>query len=444
MGFLGAMMSKKLMGKLGGKGGGGKGAGPMPLPAIYEEARQEGGKPAQYLGSLQEGTDYVPETGMAKLHKGEAVIPAPANAVRQAIAQMLSGGQMRPPQMPQGQPRIPQMPPPQQGGGGGIVLPSGQASRGVPGVPMSAGGQGVTERFRQMPGAAFRIQQEMHQRNVEKYRQLANRWIAMASQGDPMKVLAQQGQASPEMGKAVEKLKKEFTKMIKDAMEPNSAASQGVQMAYQDQEKQQQQRMATQQLMAEIQRQQAMAQYYSQRPEETAFKEEELDKRQQVAEQGKFQRFQMQTQARWQQQQTQIQAALTKLKSQQDFLKQITQMKEASATGRARMRTQQANAANVLLKQCQDYDSELGRLVAERNNLQKEIAEHPLSGLIGGESDEMQLQMQTVDQQIAGVMQQIQGINTQIGAMTAGGILPSTPAPQGGGGNRPKVVEMNP
>lgn len=71
---LGGAVSKGVKGVIegifGGKGGGGGGNGGVVDPT----------QGSAFVGSFDSGTDYVPRTGLAMLHQGEAVIPAAENA----------------------------------------------------------------------------------------------------------------------------------------------------------------------------------------------------------------------------------------------------------------------------------------------------------------------------------------------------------------------------
>lgn len=148
------------------------------------------------------------------------------------------------PQLPSSPPAAPRL------GGNNILLPSGIASPGVPGVPMSAAHR---ELFQGMPGTLMGLKAQMHRAKVEKFQALTNQYIASQMDHNAQKAQAELARSDPKIAKALEKQKQDFAKMIEKAIsDPNSAEAQGIQRAYADQEGKVQQQQAQQEQMAKL------------------------------------------------------------------------------------------------------------------------------------------------------------------------------------------------
>jgi hypothetical protein len=249
---------------------------------------------------------------------GSAMIPP---QLLQQLAQMMKNQQGA--GAPQGggppgaAPPMPAMPPPGMPGaqgapdasGSGGQMPqvgpgnqqmgSGKASPVIPGVPVSnqpAKQQGNirVQGIASLPFAAMAIKKKMTDDKVNKYRTLANEWVAKKM--DPTADKADQKRASenPEIAKALAKKDKEFVKMVDEAMkDPSSPAAQGIQAAYRDQQKQDQKEQLDQQMqerMRQMQTLELQRQAVAQREQAQAGKvDKETDQMGSVTDKDKFQ-----------------------------------------------------------------------------------------------------------------------------------------------------------
>lgn len=429
MGFMGIMGSKMManMGK-----GGKKGGGP-PLPDWHHESLQ----------SYQDGTDYVPQTGPANLHEGEAVIPKDQNAMRLALMQQMQklGGQN-----PAGlQPRQ-QMP---QLGGNNATVGSGTAVPRVGGIqpsatPPSLPGRNTESTLRGLPGMVMQVKQQKHMDQMNKARALAGQYIAMMNSGDPkLQKAAQQLLADPKNHKV-------FDKATTDPMSPEY---QGVQAAYRDVMQEDAQKAQYQQMQQQMEMQRAQIEATKQLGYQRQAYGEKAERSGDVTAQDVFkadnakQRTSMQLDSRSRDNQARITAAGERLAKSITSLEKRTQMQQEGATERAGMKESGANkrqnqrltaqnqAVTAMVRQYKNIQAQVAALGREQTALDKERTEHPIEAWATGEDQVFEAKQGALDAKRQALEMQLTQLDTTITQMTQGGVLPqetktttSTPA----------------
>ena len=341
-------------------------------------------------------------------------------------------GQQQPPSPSTGQPQMPQF------RGPAFPLPSGQVQRQLGNVPYSAqptyqkpgvSGHGVG----MFPAAVMAIKQKMHGDKVQKFRGLANEQLAMQQDPDTQAKLQQAASKDPNMQKALDKKQKEFVKMMDDAQkDPNSAAAQGIQLAYRDQQQKdaqqqsfEQTRLAMEEIRARIQAEMQRGQYWQQIgaaagrkgevTEEDRFK---ADQKEQVARE--------QINARLSMNKDNIAARRKNLTDQIASLEKRTAMQQKGAMARTKERVASDQAIAAMLKQYKNVESRYNTLDREQTALEKEISDKPFGSWMTGEDDVYKAKIGAIDAQRKVLDDQMDQIGDTIDQMTQGKLIPGT------------------
>ena len=369
----------------------------------------------------------------------------------QQPSQIPGGGGGMPQGVPQGGPpqATPQMP---QFGGQGSMQGSGRATPNIPGISESAmpqrqSGRSSASGVAQIPFAAMAIKQKIHSNAVQKYRALANDWLAQQQNPDSQKSMQQAAQNDPNIAKALEKKQKEFTKMSDEAMkDPNSAAAQGIQAAYQDQRSKDAQQQEAQMNQAKLQEQQARAE--SERAL-AYFRTKMGDTRGEVTPEDQYKasqqnwRMSQQIASRSQQLTQRLTAQSNENKLRLDQMKQIAEMKESGLNKRSSQRQAQSQAAMTLYHQAQALDVQYRSLVTEHSNLQTNLSSHAAMNWVTGEGDDLQAKLAENEAKQQELSQKLQSVYSSFDQMQAAGVIAQPqsdiPTPMSSGAtDRPK------
>jgi hypothetical protein len=363
----------------------------------------------------------------------------------QLLAQLMQLNQnnnpaaIQPPQPAAVQQALPQF----QNNPRGALLPTGstvptprgiQPNAGVPPMGRQGGmsGQGM---FPAIIGGVIQAKRAFANQKMEKARQLANSWIALAGGGDPQ--LKQQADAMMNDPK----VHKIFDKAMKD---PTSPEAQGIQMAYQDQQQKDLQKMAIQEQRTKAQQVYAlmMAEMSRARQSEAAgnLSQTRADMYGQVTDAERYkqqqqnQRTMATIQARMQMARNALEGMDRRARMRIGALERIAALHEKGATGRATMRTQQNQALNAKIKQYKNLQSEVANLIHQQKDLDADILNHPVAEWVSGQSDEYQAKAAAIADRQQTLQQQMDDLNSEINDMTTGGVIPSMGV---GGGKAP-------
>jgi hypothetical protein len=404
-----------------------KQSGESPFDKIFKGIMAERLVGLPFVGSFQEGTLSVPQTGIAQVHQGEAIVnPQQAAAIRQLLSQLSQaqpsqggmsvpgggnppGAGMQPPSA-NAAPQMPRL------GGPNTLLPGGTAMPNIPGVPMSAGPGYQTKSVAargaaSLPMAAYAINQKLHNDKVQKYRGLANKWIAMQSNPDMQKQRQEQAKSNPEIAKVLAKEDKEFAKMVKEAQDPSSAADQGIQLAYKDQQMKEMQQQEFQQKLSDMraQEEQRLASAVFRRQQESQMGQ--VTPAMQFKEQQKFGQQAQQIAGRLQQTQLTTSRMLEATKLRLASAERQTKVKAGATLGAAALRANATNSA--IVKEYQAIQQQANELDRRSKVLQDHLDKNTHLGGLWEPDDmaEVQQEMGQIEaqkQMLAGQMQMLQ------------------------------------
>jgi len=353
----------------------------------------------------------------------------PGGAQTALPTSMPQGNGMQPPQMPQ-QSQMPRL------GGNNTQLPSGTAIPAFRGMPMSAqptyqpksvSGHGIG----MLPAAVMAFKQASHQKSVQKARGLVDEWLAQQDNPDTQKNLEKLAQQDPKIAKVLEEKKKQLAKVHDEAMkDPNSAAAQGIQLAYQDQQAKEQQKQAAQeqqmkmqQMQAQMQAEQARAQYWKQYGEaaerkgevtpEDIYKQQQQNERTKMTIQGGLDRTVLS-----------ITNMNTRTNAKIASLEKIAALHEKGSSERAKMRGQQSQAATAMIRQYKNIQSEITNLDREQKDMQDNMAKSPITSWWSGASAEYEARSQAIEAKRTMLEGRLQQLDESVSQMQQGGVLP--------------------
>jgi hypothetical protein len=310
------------------------------------------------------------------------------------------------------------------------------------------------------PAAAFAIKQKLHGDKVEKYRALANEWIAQQQNPDMERTLQESAKNDPKIAKALEAKKKEFVKMVDEAhTDPNSAASQGIQKAYRDQEQREQQRFNMQEMQAKMEQQRALAAQEQARAQDYARLAQtrgEVTPVEEFKEQQKNMRASAQINSRVQMQQNSLESLETRAANRIMSLEKISKMLEQGRNARAsqaeggkdkragaRFKTQQSAVADMI-KQMNAIKGQITNKKNELKNIQDQATKW--QNWVTGDSDALNMQATGIQSDLQDLDAQFNQIDMKVTMLTQNGVIPeaptqSAPAP-GGASGQPTIHDF--
>lgn len=331
------------------------------------------------------------------------------------------------------QPQMPRL------GGPNATLPTGTAVPRAGGVqpaatpPRPQGGVSGHGAFGTIIGSVMAVKQKMSNDKREKARALAGQYIAMMNSGDPkLQQAAQQLLGDPKNHKI-------FDKAISD---PNSPEYQGVQMAYRDVMKEDQAKQSFQEMQARIQQQQALAQQEQARARDLqslATTRGQVTESEVYKEEQKNERTKMQIDARLQQSRQSIEAMNKRAANSIASLEKRAALAQRGAKERAGMRQQQSQAANAMLKEYRNIQSEISNLDREQKDMQDNMSRSPITSWITGQADEYTARSAMIESKRTQLETRLQALDASVDAMTQGGVIPREASAAKAGG--PIVVK---
>jgi hypothetical protein len=298
--------------------------------------------------------------------------------------------------------------------------------------PKAIHGQGIG----MLPAAVMAFKQASHKKKVEKSRGLVDEWLAQQTDPDAQKKLEQLAQSDPKIAKVLEQKKKELSKVHDEAMkDPNSAAAQGIQLAYRDQQAKEQQkqeaeeqRLKMQYMQSQIAAEQARAEQWRQLGEaagrkgevspEDIYKQQQQNERTKMIVQGGLDRTVVSI--------TNMNSrAAAKIAS----LEKIAAAAQEGANKRAGMRGQQSQAATAMLRQYKNIQSEITNLDREQKDMQDNMARSPVTSWLSGAAEDYQARSLEIESKRAALEGRLQQLDESVNQMQQGGVLPEIPTP---------------
>jgi hypothetical protein len=360
----------------------------------------------------------------------------------QQVGQQPQQGQGMQPLQPSGAP--PQMP---RLGGNNALTSTGTAVPRVGGIqpaatpprePKQISGRGA---FGSIIGGVMAVKQKMSQDKQQKARAIAGQYIAMMNSGDPkLQQAAQQLLADPKNHKI-------FDKAISD---PTSPEYNGVQQAYQDVVREDQQKAAWQQLQQQMSEAQARMVAEQQRGKyweqmgEAAGRRGEVTPEDRFKAEQKAQQIKDQIAARKETNDANIAARRKNLEAQIASLEKRTSMQQKGAMARTKERVASDQAIAAMLKQYKNIEQRYSTLDREQTTLEKEISDKPVGSWLTGEDDAFRSRISAIDAQRKVLDDQMDQVGAAVDQMTQGKLIPKkNQEASAGKSTQPKIHDFS-